>query len=301
MKKPHKSEFLEFRDDAVEKFKKALAELQASKADIQNADHVLSRINPEHQKFNFETGEIDAPRVLIEAPSTVNHQASEARVVSPEVQVPAKQDKVKAAKKATAKAVVSGKASKIAKPSKAPEATATEIASGQKAESSAPAKPVKASTKISPKAKKAAAQLVTGATSAELESKARETINAYFSGKRPQDELANILRGNKTPVSMNAVAKFFQSIHAIDLSGNPKLPGLFKGRLQAQLSHMMTKGLVEKKNLAGEDGKVSAHYILAKGAKRKAPKASKVADVDQIPEVVGEPVSAENQSEVQAS
>jgi hypothetical protein len=281
MKKPQ-NETLNFRNSAIERFKAALSEITLSKEEITNFDYVLGKMNPEHLKFDFNTGELETPRMLIEDRSTANPQAEEARVVSPEK--PARKTRV--SKADAAKAVVIGRAPKSAKKSKsidvqpevlqeqsvvAAQVGAKAVRGGKAPKAAKTPKPAK----ISASARKAAADIVTSASKDDLESAARETLNRYFKGLRPQDEITNILRGKKGPVEMNAIAKLFQSIHGIDLSKNSKLEGLYKTRLQAQIAHMMTKGLVGKQRLAGESGKEVTHYHLIRSAATKPAKAPK--------------------------
>jgi hypothetical protein len=308
MKKPQ-NETLNFRNSAIERFKAALSEITLSKEEITNFDYVLGKMNPEHLKFDFNTGELETPRMLIEDRSTANPQAEEARVVSPEK--PARKTRV--SKADAAKAVVIGHAPKPAKKSKPIDVQPEVLQEQSVAEAQVAAKAVRGGkapkaaktpkpAKISASARKAAADIVTSAKG-DLESAARETLNRYFKDIRPQDEITNILRGKKGPVEMNAIAKLFQSIHGIDLSKNSKLEGLYKTRLQAQIAHMMTKGLVGKQRLAGESGKEVTHYHLIKSAATKpakAPKAPKATPqaASETAEFAG---SGEQQPEVQTA
>jgi hypothetical protein len=273
MKKPQ-NETLNFRNSAIERFKAALSEITVAKEEITNFDYVLGKMNSEHLKFDFNTGELEPPRMLIEDRSTANPQAEEARVVSPGK--PALKTKVSKAE--AAKVVVNGSTPKVSRKSKTvdvqPEAPQEQPVAAKAARGGTAPKAAKA-PKISASAKKAAADIVTGASKNDLESAARETLNHYFKDLRPQDEIANILRGKKGPVEMNAIAKLFRSIHGIDLSKNSKLEGLYKTRLQAQIAHMMTKGLVGKEKLVGESGKEVTHYYLIKSAASKTPRAAK--------------------------
>jgi hypothetical protein len=285
MKKPQ-NETLSFRNNAIERFKAALSEITLAREEITNFDYVLGKMDPEHLKFDFNTGELETPRLLIEDRSTANPQAEEAKVVSPEK--PARKTRV--SKAAAAKAVVGGSIPKSAQKTKTAE---------PQPEAPVAAKPVRGgkAPKISASAKKTAANIVTGASKIELENAARDTLNKYFAGKRPQDEIANILRGKKGPVEMNEIAKLFQSIHRIDLSQNSKLEGLYKTRLQAQIAHMMSKGLVNKQMLTGASGKEVTHYFLNKSATPKTPKASRA--TPQTPETA-EFAGNSDQPEVQS-
>jgi hypothetical protein len=312
MKRPQsqKSEFLEFRDNAVEKFKQAVADLQSSQEDIKHADHVLGKLNPEHQKFNFDTGEVDGPRILIEDRTVANSHAEAARVVSTETKPRKNASKAKA--EAAARAV--GSLAKPVKPSKASAAPSPVVAEeaaplAAAAEATTPAKADKVGrgkaekpVKISRSAQKAAAALVTGATSDDLELEARTLLNQYFDGQRPQDEIIAILNGLKAPTTAKTVAQHYRSIHAIDLSKNRKLEGLLTTRLQSQIAHLFKGGFVDKKMLSDASGKETMHYTLsAQGKDRakgrvKAPKSPKAATADESSAPVAETAQPEVQT-----
>lgn len=263
---------LDMRDEAVKMFQDHAARMVELRTEISAFDLVLSRMNPNHVKFDFATMKMEEPKVLLEDGSTPNHKAEAAKVVSDEPKRgrPAKTKAKLSKKAAAARSVSSGAAQAETSGDVIAADTALKAKQSSKKAASKAKQPSAAS-------KKAAAEIVTEARAVSEEQAARDTLNAYFSGKRPQDEISNILRAFKVPASMDTIAQHFRSIHAIDLTKNPKLPTLFKTRLQAQIAHMMKKGLVAGQTIADPSGKEVKHYSLVK-SKAKTPKAAKTAD-----------------------
>ncbi len=261
------------RDDILRRIAELHSDLDANSAQIEAADTLMLRFNPEHISLDVRTNLEAAPMLVVKRPLQLASStaidaipASPAETVSeqsPEVAKPHKGKAKKAAKTAKAK-------------SRAKETASKPAIEGAGAEEGTKSKSERA-TQRSP---------------------ARQAISEYFHKTRRNDTILKILAAKDEPVNAATVASDYKALYPLP-DDTAELKALHSSRVSAALHYLKDRGQATR--VEREDGKhgENIRWELSKSYRselRKSRKASKANGHSFAP-----PASSDESSQMSAT
>ncbi len=214
------------RSDILRRIAELHSALDMNSAQIEAADTLILRFNPEHVALDVRTDGDAAPMLVVKRPLLESSTAIEV--------IPS-----------TSAAAPSSK-----KPAKA---KATGAAKGKTA--TAKAKKAKSKSEANADAATTEAPASTGLSAADKmaqRSPARQAISEYFHKSRRNDTILQILAAKDEPVNAAAVASDYKALYPLPQDSSNELKGLHSGRIAAALHYLKDRGQVVR--IADERG-----------------------------------------------
>jgi hypothetical protein len=252
------------RNDILNRIAELHSALDMNSTQIEAADTLMMRFNPEHVSLDVRTDLEAAPMLVVRHPlQLASSTAIEAITPTP---APRAETVSEQPLKAKAAKTTNGKTKKTAKPAKTAKAKSQtkEAASVAVADAS--------------EAESAAAELH-GKTEKAQRSPARQAISEYFHKTRRNDTILQILSAKDEPVNAAIVANDYKALYPLP-DDSAELKSLHSSRISAALHYLKDRGQAIRVEM--EDSKhgesirweLSKHYRSELRKGRKAIKAN---------------------------
>lgn len=252
------------RNDILNRIAELHSVLEMNSTQIEAADTLMMRFNPEHVSLDVRTDLEAAPMLVVRRPlqlasSTAIEAITPTPVITQTETVSEQPLKAEAAKATKGKAKKAAKPAKTAKAkSRAKEATQETIAEASGAES-------------------AAAEL-DGKTEKAQRSPARQAISEYFHKTRRNDTILQILSAKDEPVNAAIIANDYKALYPLP-DDSAELKSLHSSRISAALHYLKDRGQAIRIEMEDSKHGESIRWELSKSYRselRKGRKATKL-------------------------